>query len=88
MFRVASSSGNGLLQVPNPIEFDPTEYTLDSRPETLVTSTLFNILYSTNIGSMKEIAILCSTNKNVQDINELVLSILASPEHIYLHWNT
>ena len=70
------SLGNGLL--PNPIELEHTKFTVVSHPDTLVASTFGNIINSTNIDSLKEVAILSPTNKNVHELNELVLSIVAS----------
>ena len=74
------SLGNGLL--PNPIELDPTKFTLLSHPDSLVKATFGNIIDSTNIDSLKRIAILSPTNKNVQELNDHVLSIVASPKNL------
>ena len=69
--------GNGLLPNPIQVALDHTKFT-----DTLVASTFGNIINSTNIDSLKEVAILspssCTTNTNVHELNELVLSIVAS----------
>ena len=65
--------GNGLLPNPIQVALDHTKFT-----DTLVASTFGNIINSTNIDSLKEVAILSPTNKNVHELNELVLSIVAS----------
>ena len=73
--------GNGLLPNPIQVALDHTKFT-----DTLVASTFGNIINSTNIDSLKEVAILspssCTTNTNVHELNELVLSIVASPKNM------